>query len=114
MEREIRERTVKGRQVRCVGESYGGKKCKHGGKKKGIRNSVILPTLPYTSETWTWNAAQQSCIRAVEMSYLWGASGVSRRDRESIEDTYGRFRMSEAAVGVECEVVEWVKQSTLR
>ncbi len=28
--------------------------------KKGIRNSVILPALSYASETWTWNAAQQS------------------------------------------------------
>ncbi len=48
------------------------------------------------------------------MSYLWGASGVSRWDRESNEDTYWRFGMSEAAVGVDCGVVEWVKRSTLR
>ncbi len=38
--------------------------------KQGIRNSVILPTLSYTSETWTWNAAQQSRIRGVDMSYM--------------------------------------------
>ncbi len=64
MEGEIRERTVKDRQVMgalervmtaCV-------------VKKGIRNSVILPTLLYASETWTWNAAQQSRIRAVYIS----------------------------------------------
>ncbi len=48
------------------------------------------------------------------MSYSWGASGVSRRDRESNEDTYGRFGMSEAAARVECGVVEWVKRSKLR
>ncbi len=48
------------------------------------------------------------------MSYLRGASGVSRWDRESNEKTYGRFDMSEAAAGVEYGVVEWVKQSTLR
>ncbi len=29
----------------CIGKSYERKKCKHGGKKKGIRNSVILLTL---------------------------------------------------------------------
>ncbi len=53
--------------------------------KKGIRNSVILPTLSYASETWTWNAAQRSQIRAVEMSYMRSACGVSRWDRESNE-----------------------------
>ncbi len=82
--------------------------------KRGIRNRVILPTLSYASETWTWNAAQKSQIRAVEMSYMQGACGVSRWARESNEDTYRRCGMSETAVGVDCRVVEWVKQSTLR
>ncbi len=66
--------------------------------KKGIRNSVILLTLSYASKTWTWNAAQQSRIRAVEISCMRGVCGVSRWDRESNEDTYGRFGMSESAV----------------
>ncbi len=52
------ERVMKGRNISMA-------------VKKGIRNSVILPTLSYTSETWTWIAAQQSRIRAVEMSYMW-------------------------------------------
>ncbi len=82
--------------------------------KKAIRNSVILLTLSYASETWPWKAAQQSRIRAVEMSYIWGACGVSGRDGESNEDTYGRYGMSEAVVGMDCQVTEWVKQSTLR
>ncbi len=83
-------------------------------KKKKKRNSVILPTLSYTSETWTWNAAQQLRIRAMEMSYMRGACGVSRWDSKSNEDTYGKFGMSKSAVGMDCGVVEWVKQSTLR
>ncbi len=82
--------------------------------KRGIRNSVILMTLSYASETWAWNAAQQSRVQAVEISYMWGACGVSRWARESNEDMYGRFGMSEPAVGVNCRVVEWVNQSTLR
>ncbi len=41
---------------------------------------------------------------------MWGASGVSRWDRESNEEMYGRFGMSEAATGVECGVVEWVSE----
>ncbi len=48
------------------------------------------------------------------MSYMQGACNVSRLDRESNEDTYGRFGMSESAVRLDCGVVEWVKQSTLR
>ncbi len=38
-----------------------------------------------------------------------GACGVSKWDSESNEETYGRFGMSEAAAGVECGVVKWVK-----
>ncbi len=45
---------------------------------------------------------------------MWGACGVSRWDRESNEDMYRRFGMSETAVGMDCGVVEWVKRSTLR
>ncbi len=81
--------------------------------KKSLRKSIILPTLSYTSETWTWNAAQQSRIRAVEMSYMRGACGVSRWDGKSNEDVHLRFGMSEAAVGMDCGMVEWVKRSTL-
>ncbi len=40
------------------------------------------------------------------MSYLRDICGVSRLDRESNEDTYGRFGMSETAVGMDCGVVE--------
>ncbi len=39
-----------------------------------------------------------------------GACGVSRWDRESNEDMYRRFGMSETAVGMDCGVVEWVKR----
>ncbi len=56
--------------------------------KRGIRNSIILPTLSHASETWAWNAAQQSRIRAVEMSYIRGACGVSGWDGESNESVY--------------------------
>ncbi len=62
-----------------------------------------------SQETWTWNAAQQSQIQAMEMSYMQGACGVSKWDEESYEDTYWRFGMSEASLGMDCEVVEWVK-----
>ncbi len=44
--------------------------------KRGLRNSILLPTLTYGSENWAWNGAQQSRVRAVEISYLRGACGV--------------------------------------
>ncbi len=65
MEGEIRERAVKGRQVMGTLERVMRGRHVSMAAKKGIRNSVILPTLSYASKTWTWNAAQQSRIRAV-------------------------------------------------
>ncbi len=53
--------------------------------KRGLRNSILLPTLTYGSENWTGNGAQQSRVHAVEMSYLRGACGVSRWDELSNE-----------------------------
>ncbi len=109
MEGEIRERTVKGTQVMVALERVMKGRNVSMVVKRGIRNGAILLTLPYASETWTWNAAQQSRIRAVEMSYLWGAYGVPRLDRESNEEMYGRFGMNETTVGMDCGVAEWVK-----
>ncbi len=33
--------------------------------KRGLRNGILLPTLPYGLENWTWNGAQQlsACCR---------------------------------------------------
>ncbi len=105
MEGDIRERTVKDRQVMGAMERLMKGRNVSMAVKKGIRNSVTFQTLWYASETWTVNATQQSRIQAVEMCYMQGACGVSRWDGESNEDTYGRFGMSEAAVGMECGVV---------
>ncbi len=70
IEGEIWERTVKGRQVMGALERVMKGRNVSVEVKRAIRNSVILSTLSNASETWTWNAAQQSRIRAVEMS-LW-------------------------------------------
>ncbi len=56
----IRERTVKGRRVMGALERVMQGRNVNMAVKQGIRHSVILPTLSYASETWTWNAAQQS------------------------------------------------------
>ncbi len=75
---------------------------------------ILLPTLTYGSENWTWNGAQQSRVRAVEMSYLRGACGVTRWDGLSNESMYERCGMRKHGSGVGCGMVEWVKRSTLR
>ena len=67
MERKIRERAVKGRCVigslaRVMRGKYVSMEV-----KKGLMNSICLPTLMYGSETCTWNRAQQSRVCAVEM-----------------------------------------------
>ncbi len=66
MKGEIRERVLKGRSV--VGSLAGIMKGRNVSMdmKRGLRNSVLLPTLTYGSENWTWNRAQQSGERAVD------------------------------------------------
>ena len=114
VEAEVRDRAMQGRKViGALGSVMKGRTVSVDAKR-GIRDSVLLPTLTYGSETWNWNAADESRIRAVEMSYLRGASGVRGTRELSNEEVYERFGMGERAVGVGCGVVESVKRSTLR
>ena len=114
MDGEIRARAVKGRSaIGALDRIMKGRNVSME-VKRGLRNSIILPTLTYGSETWTWNSAQQSRLRAVEMSYLRGACGVTRWDGLSNESVYERCGMSHCASGVQCGAVEWVKRNTLR
>ncbi len=53
-------------------------------------------------------------MRAVEMSYLRGACGVTRWDSESNESLYEKCGMGSHVNGVNCGLVEWVKRNTLR
>ncbi len=82
--------------------------------KRGLRNSILVPTLLYGLENWTWNGAQQSRVHPVEMSYLRGACGVSNWDGLSNECMYERCGMRGCKSWLGCGVVEWVKMSTLR
>lgn len=47
---EIREKAVKGRQV--IGALGRILQCRN--MNMGLRNSIVLPTLTYALETWTW------------------------------------------------------------
>ena len=114
MECEITERKLQGRKV--IGELG----CILKGRtvsqevKKSLRNSVLLPTLTYGSETWTASEEDLAKVRAVEMSYLRMASGVNLLDGLSNSEVYASFGMEEQAVGIDCGVAEWIKRSTLR
>ncbi len=107
MEREIREQVMKGRSV--VGSLAGVMKGRNVSMdmKKGLRNSILLPTLTYELENQTWHGAQQSRGRALEMSYLRGACGVSRWDGLSNESVYERCGMTGHVCGVGWGGVGW-------
>ena len=81
--------------------------------KRDLRNNILLPTLKYGSETWTWNRAQQSRVHAVEISYLRGACGVTRWEGDSNKSVYESCSMRPCANVVKCDVVEWVKRNML-
>ncbi len=84
-EGETRERALQGRRV--VGSLGRIMNCRSVSMevKRDLRNTVIVPSLTYASETWAWNESQRSRVQAVEMSYLRSACGVSRMDGVSNE-----------------------------
>ncbi len=102
MEGEIREQVMEGRRIVSMDV------------KRGLRNSILLPTLTYGSKNWTWNKVHQSRVLAVEMSYLRGVCAVSRWNGLSNKNVYRRCGMRGRGSRVGCSVVEWVKRSTLR
>ena len=114
MDGEIRTRAVKGRSALGTLNRIMRGRSVSMEVKTGLRNSILLPALTYGSEAWTWNTAQQSRIRAMEISYLRSGCGVTRWDGLSNECVYERCGMSPCAKGVQCGVVEWVKRNTLR
>ena len=60
---------------------------------RGLRKSILLLTLMYVPETWTWNRAQQSRVQAAEMSYLREACGLTKWKGKSNEKVYERYGM---------------------
>ena len=114
LESEIRERTIQGRKaIGELGSVVKGRSLSVE-VKKNLRDSIVLPTLTYGSEVWKWNVAEQSKIRAVEMTYLRAGAGITRLDRVSNEEVYEGYGMMDKASGVNCGVVEWVKRNALR
>ncbi len=85
MDGQMRERVMKGKSVvGLLAEVTKGRNVSMD-VKRGLRNSILLLTLTYGSENWTWNGAQQSTKHVAEMSYLRGVCGMSRWDGLSNE-----------------------------
>ncbi len=78
MDGEIRERVVKGKSFLGSLERIIEGRNVSMEVNRELRNSILLPTQTYSSETWSWNGAQQSRVHAVEMSYVRGACGATR------------------------------------
>ncbi len=75
--------------------------------KRSLRSS-ILSVLMYRLKTLMWNRAWQSRLRAVEMSCLRGACGVTRWEGVSNESVCERCSMGICESGVKCGMVAWV------
>ncbi len=105
-EGESRERALQGRKV------VGSLGCIMKGRslsmevKRDLRNTVIVLTLTYASETWACNESQRSRVQAVERSYLRSVCGVTRMDGMSDESVYERFGMCHMGEGKKYRVVE--------
>ncbi len=101
-EGETRERALQGRKgVGSLGHIMKGRSVSME-VKRDLRNTVIVPTLKYTSKTWVWNESQRSRVQAVETSYLRSACGVSRMDGMSSENVYESFGMCYVGKGKKC------------
>ncbi len=58
MEGEIRERALQGRRVvESLGRIMNGRSVSME-VKSDLRNTIIVPTLTYASETWAWNESE--------------------------------------------------------
>ncbi len=101
-----RERTVKGRKV-VASLRRTMRRTTSMEVKEALWDSIIVPKVVYSSETWRWNKSQKSRIQAVEMSYLRGACGVSRVNGESNENVNGKFIMSSKGEGMSPVVCGW-------
>lgn len=85
IEGEISERVVKGCSVTGALASAMNGRSVPMELKRSLRNRSLLPALTSGLENRTWNRVQESRICTVEISYLSGACGVTRWDRESNE-----------------------------
>ncbi len=113
-EGETRERALQGRKVvGSLGRIMNSRSVSME-VKRDLRNTVIVPTLRYATETWAWNESQRSGVQAVGMSYLRSACGVGRMDGMSNESVYEHFGICHVSEGKKFRVVEEVKQQTLK
>ncbi len=79
-EGETRERALQVRRVVGSLERIMNARSVNMEVKRDLRNTIIVRTITYASETWAWNESQRSRVQALKMSYLRSACGVSRME----------------------------------
>lgn len=73
--------------------------------KRSLKNSIVLPTFTYGSETWTWNRAKESRVLTMEMNFLRGGHvecqvSVSESNESILEIWHGcMYKWSEVQSG---------------
>ena len=77
--------------------------------KLRVINAMVVPTLLYGSETWTFQKRHRSKIQAMEMRYLRKVE-VTRLDRVSNEDIRRRLGVKAVLVVVDRKKKEWRKR----
>ncbi len=96
---ETRERAFQGRKV------IGSLGCIMNGRsvsmeiKGNLRNTILVPTLTYASQTWAWIESQRSRVQAMGMSCMRSAFGVRRVDGMIKENVYEHFGMCHVGEG---------------
>ena len=80
--------------------------------KRGLRNIILLPTLAYGSETWTWNRTEQSTVPCCgnELS----ERSLQHGHRVRVMKVCMKDVTCDCAKEVNCGTVEWVESNTLR
>ena len=66
--------------------------------KKLMHNAILLPSITYGSETWTWLKKDESSINAVEMRSLRRMCGKKLTDRVRNEDIRNECEINESIV----------------
>jgi hypothetical protein len=105
---EIERRASAGRRV--AGSTMGLARSQFLSKKAklAIRNSILLPTLLYGSESWVLQARHTSRINAVDMSYMRGICGKSRWDHVKNVDIMNECGINESVNQMhERSVLRW-------
>jgi hypothetical protein len=107
MEKDIERRVSAGNRVNGALKSVVANKCLSNEAKLAVHNGVLVPTLMYGSEAWSWKNKDESRLNAVEMRSLRRMCGKTMYDR-----------CTNAEIRAECKaevsIIDKIKKGLLR